>query len=369
MTSTTSATERESWLQSWLQSVLPMRALTGSEAVRLGRGLLLVTGLVVSAALPLLHPTAQDLTVVLAVSAAMSALLVLSLFAPWQRWSDLPTLVLPDRRDAGAGGRRLLHPPRDRHLLHRPVRALLRLSRASASGRTRRSSCCRWRCRRTSCRSAPSTPRSRSGWSVAAAVWTLLAELLAHLMRRQHLVAEMLEAASRTDELTRLANRRDLESRLLRARAGDTLVMCDLDHFKSLNDSLGHAAGDVVLRDFGQVLRGCLRGDDYAARYGGEEFVLILSETDGTQSIDVLNRLRRRWSDAAPGDHLLRRIRLAHRRAQRPGPARERRPGDVRREELGSRLLPRSGHPARVEPNARPRERPPGKSGQSFTRS
>ena len=60
------------------------------------------------------------------------------------------------------------------------------------------------------------------------------------------------DLAPRTDELTRLANRRDLEARLGRTQVGDTLVMCDLDHFKALNDSLGHAAGDVVLRDFGR---------------------------------------------------------------------------------------------------------------------
>jgi diguanylate cyclase (GGDEF)-like protein len=229
----------------------------------------------------------------------MSALLVLSLFAPWQRWSDQPTVAFPiavmlalaavgffTRREIGTCFTGLF-------VLcfaylgvcERPHTAFLVLPVALPSYVL-------------SIRTFDTSIAIRL--TVAAAVWTLLAELLAHLMRRQHLVAELLEAAARTDELTRLANRRDLESRLLSARAGDTFVMCDLDHFKSLNDSLGHAAGDVVLRDFGQTLRGCLRGDDYAARYGGEEFVLILSETDGTQSTDVLNRLRRRWSEMHP---------------------------------------------------------------------
>jgi len=111
---------------------------------------------------------------------------------------------------------------------------------------------------------------------------------------------EQLSWSASHDELTRLANRRDLEARLSRTKVGDTLVMCDLDHFKALNDSQGHAAGDVVLRDFGHVLLGALRGDDYAARYGGEEFVLVLSETDSNQSVDVLVRLRRRWAEAHP---------------------------------------------------------------------
>ena len=63
---------------------------------------------------------------------------------------------------------------------------------------------------------------------------------------------------------------------------------------------MGHAAGDVVLHDFGTVLLGSLRGDDYAARYGGEEFVLVLAETDAAQSVDVLARLRRRWHEVHP---------------------------------------------------------------------
>jgi diguanylate cyclase len=299
MASTNPPTTRETWFQSWLQSVLPDRALTGSEAVRLGRGLLIVTGLVVSAAMPLLHPSAHDLTVVLVVSAAMSALLVVSLFAPWQRWSDRPTVVFPiavmialacvgffTRREIGTcftGVFVLCFAYLG--VCERPHTAFFVLPVALPTYVL-------------SIRTLDTSVAIRL--TVTAAVWALLAELLSHLMRRQHLVAEILEAASRTDELTRLANRRDLESRLLRARAGDTLVMCDLDHFKALNDSLGHAAGDVVLRDFGSVLRGCLRGDDYAARYGGEEFVLILSETDGIQSLDVLGRLRRRWSDVHP---------------------------------------------------------------------
>src|SRR4029079_10780366 len=56
----------------------------------------------------------------------------------------------------------------------------------------------------------------------------------------------------------------------------------------------------VVLRDFGSVLLGALRGDDYAARYGGEEFVLVLAENDSTPDLDVLERLRRRWHAAHP---------------------------------------------------------------------
>jgi diguanylate cyclase len=299
MTSTSPSADHESWVHSWLQSVLPARAQAGSEAVRLGRGLLLVTGLVVAAAMPLLRPSAADLTVVLAVSAAMTGLLLLSLFLPWQRWSDRATLVFPIAvmvALACVG-----------YFTNRGIGTCftgLFVLCFAYLGVCERPHTAFW----VLPIALPSYVLSISTWdtstgirlTVAASVWALLAELLAHLMRRQHLVAEILQAASRTDELTRLANRRDLESRLLRVRIGDTVVMCDLDHFKRLNDSAGHAAGDLVLRDFGAVLLGSLRGDDYAARYGGEEFVLILAETDAEQSVDVLTRLRRRWAESHP---------------------------------------------------------------------
>jgi diguanylate cyclase (GGDEF)-like protein len=76
------------------------------------------------------------------------------------------------------------------------------------------------------------------------------------------------------------------------------LVICDLDHFKRVNDTFGHAAGDKVLHDFGATLLGCLRGDDYAGRYGGEEFVLVLADTGLDESGQVLDRLRRKWSES-----------------------------------------------------------------------
>jgi diguanylate cyclase (GGDEF)-like protein len=284
---------------SWLRALLPDRAFRGSEAVRLGRALLVVTGIVVAAALPLLHPSRHDILVVVGVSAAMTFVLVLSLFLPWSRWSDKPTVVFPVsvmlalacvgalcQQQVGAcfTGLFVLSFAYI-GICQRPHTALTVLPVALPTYVL-------------SVQTLDTTTVIRL--TVTAAVWTLLAELLAHLIRQQHLVAEMLESASRTDELTRLANRRDLETHLASVRSGDTLVMCDLDHFKSLNDSLGHAAGDVVLRDFGSVLLGCLRGDDYAARYGGEEFVLILAETDGGQTLDVLTRLRRRWAAVHP---------------------------------------------------------------------
>lgn len=84
-------------------------------------------------------------------------------------------------------------------------------------------------------------------------------------------------AASETDPLTGLANRRALDA-VLAARAGveASVVAVDLDHFKRINDTRGHAAGDAVLVELARRLRVAVRESDVVGRVGGEEFVLIL---------------------------------------------------------------------------------------------
>jgi len=135
---------------------------------------------------------------------------------------------------------------------------------------------------------------------IAVAVWLILGELLAALIQRQRSLADELRVLAHVDPLTKLGNRRDLDLRLADAAPGDTLVLCDLDHFKQLNDTLGHAAGDAVLTDFGLVIRATLRKLDYAARYGGEEFALLLPGTSTAQAATLLGRLRRRWAILHP---------------------------------------------------------------------
>lgn len=92
------------------------------------------------------------------------------------------------------------------------------------------------------------------------------------------------------DSLTGLYNRRymeeTLERELIRAkRSGERvgIIMIDIDNFKAFNDTCGHAAGDVILREFGKFLRSRVRGSDIACRYGGEEFTLVLPDV----SVDV----------------------------------------------------------------------------------
>jgi diguanylate cyclase (GGDEF)-like protein len=103
------------------------------------------------------------------------------------------------------------------------------------------------------------------------------------------------------DPLTGLYNRRYMEESLDREIRRATrhhmtlgVVMLDLDHFKRFNDTFGHAAGDMLLRELGSVLKMHLRGEDIACRYGGEEFTLIILDA----SLDTVMRRAEQIRDA-----------------------------------------------------------------------
>jgi diguanylate cyclase (GGDEF)-like protein len=70
-----------------------------------------------------------------------------------------------------------------------------------------------------------------------------------------------------------------------RTRRPVSVLMFDVDHFKAINDTFGHLAGDVVLRELGRLFKGCARQEDVACRYGGEEFVLVMPETDAKTAV------------------------------------------------------------------------------------
>lgn len=98
-----------------------------------------------------------------------------------------------------------------------------------------------------------------------------------------------------TDGMTGMLNRRAFETRLRSIHRGNVpfaVVMADLDHFKQVNDTFGHEAGDRALRVFAEVLKHAARTDDLVARFGGEEFVLALPNTTPDQARDIADRLR-----------------------------------------------------------------------------
>jgi two-component system, cell cycle response regulator len=115
-------------------------------------------------------------------------------------------------------------------------------------------------------------------------------------LRRQLFSAEK---TATIDVLTGLANRRNFEARLREETANAkrrsepfSLVLLDLDHFKSINDTFGHDDGDRVLVHFAQVLRDSLRAEDAAFRYGGEEFVLLFRGCTGESAVLAVDRIR-----------------------------------------------------------------------------
>ena len=112
---------------------------------------------------------------------------------------------------------------------------------------------------------------------------------------------------SATDDLTRAASRRffgkhfprELE-RAARYKRALSLILCDIDHFKKINDTLGHAVGDEILQQFGPRLQQALRrGIDWVARIGGEEFAIVMPETGYEPAFDVARKLRAAVSHTA----------------------------------------------------------------------
>jgi diguanylate cyclase (GGDEF)-like protein len=121
---------------------------------------------------------------------------------------------------------------------------------------------------------------------------------------RQHLAQlavlnRTLEQAAMTDPLTGLPNRRYALDRLAqewassrRSRLPLACMVVDLDHFKQVNDTYGHDAGDQVLREVAVALRNALRATDVVCRIGGEEFVVICRDTDAASAVNCAERLR-----------------------------------------------------------------------------
>jgi len=137
---------------------------------------------------------------------------------------------------------------------------------------------------------------SETQLQLAKAMADTIALALANLKLRMSLLHQSIR-----DPLTDLFNRRYLEEtlerevrRAARLERSVAVIMLDIDHFKRFNDTFGHEAGDILLRELGVFLKQEIRGGDFACRYGGEEFVLILPEISPEHVLNSAERMRER---------------------------------------------------------------------------
>ncbi len=149
------------------------------------------------------------------------------------------------------------------------------------------------------CLAQPTSVPARAN---VAALLQLIGQVYAHAVETVRLRAE-----SMTDPLTGLCNRRGFEPQVDQAlaraaRTGEeiALMLVDLDHFKAVNDALGHAAGDAALLAVAEAIRGVIRPTDVAARIGGDEIAVLLSACDAEGALRVCERLRATVNAANP---------------------------------------------------------------------
>lgn len=128
----------------------------------------------------------------------------------------------------------------------------------------------------------------------------ILHDFLSH-ERKSLRLFRTLERDAAVDPLTKLANRRSFDAKaanvLAPAQNPDgnySVIMIDIDHFKSVNDTYGHDTGDGVLADVASIVSDCVRKSDVVARFGGEEIAVLLPGVDHTRAVIVAEKIRRR---------------------------------------------------------------------------
>jgi len=136
--------------------------------------------------------------------------------------------------------------------------------------------------------------------ALSVAVSLMLARVLEATNRRAFALEQDLTREARTDSLTGLRNRRALEEaadaelkRSARSAAPISVIICDIDHFKQVNDRFGHDAGDRVIRAVAEQLASVARATDVLARWGGEEFLAMLPQTHPAEAAILAERMRR----------------------------------------------------------------------------
>lgn len=147
------------------------------------------------------------------------------------------------------------------------------------------------------------SPEFKMRFLCSMTVMSIMGAMLEHSRSKAQkslmILARRLHHASQTDELTGLPNRRalheilqDLSVRAERTQSDFVVLLCDIDHFKGVNDQYGHAVGDQALCHLARNLSAVIRKSDSLARWGGEEFMLVLPDTDLACGIIMAERLR-----------------------------------------------------------------------------
>lgn len=138
-----------------------------------------------------------------------------------------------------------------------------------------------------------------TGWLAATGVAFVILRGQALLLLAAERSNRILATLARRDPLTGAMNRSGLEQWLAQARGEQraALLLVDIDHFKKLNDTLGHAAGDRILRLFASAVQEQLRSTDILARQGGDEFAIILPDVGVREAVRVAERLRGAFRD------------------------------------------------------------------------
>lgn len=138
-----------------------------------------------------------------------------------------------------------------------------------------------------------------TGFLTSLVVSVLISYLFVALLTRLHNLKARIEELAATDDLTGVLNRRMYEitvrqemARCRRYTQPLSMIMVDIDHFKNINDTLGHSRGDLVLRGIADAISDNLRASDYLFRYGGEEFVVLSPQTDIDGVHILANRIK-----------------------------------------------------------------------------
>lgn len=131
---------------------------------------------------------------------------------------------------------------------------------------------------------------------MALIIWAMVGALLSQHAEATKRAAASLRREAHRDALTGLRNRRVLNDLLASATTGDVIALLDIDHFKAVNDNLGHAAGDALLTDFARILVRSIRDQDLAVRFGGDEFLIYFPCTSTENVTAVVSRLRDAWA-------------------------------------------------------------------------